>query len=65
MAELVDALDLKSSGLFGCAGSSPAPGTIISPTIRNKNKWCGFPARPNDFGRSGGKSRSGYNNLLN
>ncbi len=28
VAELVDALDLKSSGLlYGCAGSSPAPGT--------------------------------------
>ncbi len=27
VAELVDALDLKSSGLLGCAGSSPAPGT--------------------------------------
>ncbi len=27
VAELVDALDLKSSDHFGCAGSSPALGT--------------------------------------
>ena len=28
MAELVDARDLKSLGLYGCAGSTPALGTI-------------------------------------
>ena len=30
MAELVDALDLKSSGHFVLGGSSPPPGTIIN-----------------------------------
>jgi hypothetical protein len=29
VAELVDARDLKSLGPSGCAGSIPAPGTIL------------------------------------
>ncbi len=29
MVELVDTGDLKSPGHCGCAGSSPAPGTIL------------------------------------
>lgn len=33
MVELVDTLDLKSSGHCGCAGSSPAPGTLKSRRI--------------------------------
>lgn len=30
MAELVDAGDLKSPGLYGCAGSIPALGTFFT-----------------------------------
>ncbi len=33
MVELVDTLDLKSNGRTGCAGSSPAPGTLKSRRI--------------------------------
>ncbi len=37
MAELVDALDLGSSG-FICAGSSPVPGTFSQSIIMNELK---------------------------
>ena len=33
MVKLVDTRDLKSLGRIGCAGSSPAPGTIV-------DRWC-------------------------
>ena len=29
---MVDTLDLKSNSHYGCAGSSPAPGTYKTPT---------------------------------
>ena len=38
VAELVDALDLKSSGHFGRTGSSPVPGTIQGKRQKIKGK---------------------------
>ncbi len=41
MAELVDALDSKSC-IFGCAGATPALGTIFSLTKRGASMWARF-----------------------
>ena len=42
MAELVDAGDLKSPGLYGCAGSIPALGTFFTLLISGASELFFF-----------------------